>query len=205
MIENLDANSIPWRHVHVRPYRLDRVIGRKRFDSGQAETGRNPHSLEQYGKIAALIKALVMALDAWTLWFDRLRMRKHGGVLLIERSIIDLFIDPIRYGVSRLPSRLLLRLSLASLVSDVIVLCRCSPDLAFARKGEINTEEIVNQYCRWDELANHRGLLGPVVQIDTGTHPGVITLDWMIEIWHAQRAQDYSSNWKERVTGCVPR
>jgi hypothetical protein len=206
LIEDLDRNLIPWRHIHVRPYRVDAAIRRRTpFPSPDARTGTNPHGLKQYRILPAVIKAVVMALDASTLWFDRLIMKKQGGVLLVERSIIDLFVDPIRYGLSSLPFNFLLRLSITSLVVDLVVLCRCSPELAFDRKGEIDIREIANQYCRWDQLQKYRPLAGLVIQIDTATPPGPISLDAIVRMWQGLRKQYGASSCEGRIDGWAPR
>jgi hypothetical protein len=168
LTEDLDLNDIPWRHVHVRPYRLDSAIQRTRsLRSVDASRPRDPHSLRQYGAMPAAIKALIMTLDALTLWIDRLIMRRRAGVLIIERSIVDMFIDPTRYGLSRLPSRILRWLSCTSLVADVLVVCHCDPNLVFARKGETNIESIASQYSRWERVEKYCGLPSRIVRIDT--------------------------------------
>jgi GTPase SAR1 family protein len=184
LTENLDLNHVPWRHVHVRPYRLDGAIPRIRTSRPvDALAIRDPHAIRQYTPALAAIKALIMIVDALTLWIDRLIMRRCGGVLIIERSIVDIFIDPTRYGLSRLPSNILRRLSCRTLVADLLVVCHCNANLVFARKGETNIQAIASQYSRWGMFESYSSLSGRIVRIDTSRPLHGMSLGLIVRMW----------------------
>lgn len=143
----LDGQAIPWRRVYVRPKRLDRLL---RPEVASEVAPVDPHGDAcQLSPVTACAKAVWMALDAATLWLDRRRAKREGGVLLIERGIEDLAIDPIRYGLGRAPRRFLWGVVQLFSVADRVVLCVCPPDVAFARKGETDVTAMEAQYRNW--------------------------------------------------------
>jgi len=108
-----------------------------------------------------------MALDAGTLWFDRQRARRKGGVLLIERGIEDVVIDPTRYGLNRAPNWFLQGIVQWSSVADQVVLCVCPPVVAFARKRETDVVAMEEQYRNWAAVGQMWPFRGKVHEVNT--------------------------------------
>lgn len=165
IVRQLDAGAIPWRRVYVRPRRLDRLLR-----SGTPPEGASvdPHRhARQLAPVTACAKAAWMALDAGTLWFDRWSARREGGVLLIERGIEDVAIDPTRYGLSNAPMWYRRVLVQWFSVADRILLCICPPELAFARKGETDIAAMRAQYRNWTMVRRMRRFRGKVRDVNT--------------------------------------
>lgn len=161
----LDGDAIPWRRVYVRPKRLDRLL---RPEAASEGAPVDPHSDAcQLSPVTACAKALWMALDAGTLWFDRRRAKREGGVLLIERGVEDLAIDPIRYGLDRVPRRFLRGVAQLFSVADRVVLCVCPPDVAFARKGETDVAAMEAQYRNWATMRQLPRFQARIYEVNT--------------------------------------
>lgn len=168
IVRQLDSRAIPWRRTYVRPKRLDRFLRPGR--SSEAALGDPHRSARQLAPAVACAKAVWMALDAGTLWFDRWRAKREGGVLLIERGIEDAAIDPTRYGFSRAPVWFLRGVVQMSSVADRVVLCVCPPDAAYARKGETDVAAMAAQYRNWVVVGGMWRFRGKVHEVNT-EHP----------------------------------
>ncbi len=165
IVRQLDSDAIPWRRVYVRPKRFDRLL---RPETAASTPPADPHRHAcQLAPITACAKAIWMALDAGTLWSDRWRAKQEGGVLLIERGIEDLAIDPIRYGLGRAPKWFLRGIVQLFSVADRVVLCVCSPDVAFARKGETDIAAMKAQYRNWVTMQRMPRFRAKVYEVNT--------------------------------------
>lgn len=165
IVRELDGDAIPWQRVYVRPKRLDRLFRPRRSPEAAPV---DPHSAaNQLAPVIACAKAVWMAADAGTLWFDRRRARRDGGVLLIERGIEDVVIDATRYGLSRAPRWFLRGIVQMFSVADRVVLCVCPPEVAYARKGETNIAAMEAQYRNWAVVGQMLRFRGKMQEIDT--------------------------------------
>lgn len=156
------------RRIYVRPKILDRVVGRS--DDVAAGHG-DPHAgAHQLRLPLALAKAIWMGLDAALIRFIRSRMVGEGGVVIVERGIEDIVIDPTRYGLDRLPRSVRSAISQLCSPADRVVLCVCPPELAFARKGETGVAVMRRQYETWEYLAGVGRYRGRIRRLRSDEH-----------------------------------
>lgn len=141
----VSARVMHWR-PHVLP-RLGALIGRP------APDGRRPHAARPYGPIVSVLRLLYY-------WMDHLvghRMRIHplrrdGVLVILERGIWDMAVDPHRYRLGIRPG---LISALARLVPEpdlTLVLLGASSAIV-GRKRELPVDELDRQMRRWRELA----------------------------------------------------
>jgi thymidylate kinase len=110
-----------------------------------------PHEGRQYGWLLAGAKISLLLLEfilgVWSL------RRNGGGVVLFDRYILDLLVDPIRYRLSRVGGWMRVVLLLAP-KPDLLVVISAPAEMIQARKREVPIEETMRQLTEYKMLAN---------------------------------------------------
>jgi hypothetical protein len=111
-----------------------------------------------------LLRTLYYSVDFLAGYYlrDR-RVSQDLGLVLYDRGVLDMYVDPLRYGLAsgrtlRLLSRFLPR-------PDLVVLLYDEPGRIRARKAELEEDEIRRQLDAWMLLAD-AGEVNMVVQVD---------------------------------------
>jgi thymidylate kinase len=134
------------RTHHLRPHRLNRR---------NASTGPvvDPHAEPPRGRLGSVAALGFVLLDWWIGYWTRIvRERAKHGVVVFDRHLIDLQVDPLRYrygGPSwavRAACRLVPR-------PDVIVVLDAPAAVVQARKQEVTAAESERQSLAYRELA----------------------------------------------------
>jgi hypothetical protein len=84
-------------------------------------------------------------------------------LVLYDRCLLDMAVDPVRYGLRSRKGVILLWRILPR--PDCVVVLADDPSVIVERKNEISVDEVARQLSAWRSLAE-RGLVGPVVQVD---------------------------------------
>lgn len=141
------------RVIHWRPGvlpRLGALAGRP------APDGVEPHAALPYGRAVSVARLLYYWLDflAGSPLRTR-RLRRAGGLVVLERGYWDMAVDPVRYRLE-VASRLVEGLGRCLQEPDLtVVLLGDAPAIA-ARKNELAIEEVERQIQRWRALARGR-------------------------------------------------
>jgi thymidylate kinase len=131
---------------HLRPHRLNRRGG---------PTGPvvDPHGRPPRGAFASIAVLIFVILDWWIGYWSRIvRQRAKQGVVVFDRHLLDVLVDPLRYRyggpswVARLACRLVPR-------PDVIVVLDAPPGVVQARKQEVTPAESRRQSLAYRRLA----------------------------------------------------
>lgn len=121
---------------------LRRIMGRRRRPvvSSAAAVG------ERRGRSATESQARYytsLLVNAVTLML--IRRRRTSTILVWDRPPVDMVLDAERYGGGQSVPRMLRRLSLRYLMTDVTVVLLCDANEAFARKGEHTLERLTEK------------------------------------------------------------
>jgi thymidylate kinase len=116
---------------------------------GDGAVTRNPHEGRQYSP-ALIIAKLSLMLFEFRMGLPRLR-RSHQ-LVLFDRYIHDILVDPRRYRMERL--RWWMRLMLkAAPTPDLLIVVSAPADVIQTRKQEVPPEETVRQIIAYEALA----------------------------------------------------
>jgi thymidylate kinase len=141
------------RVLHWRPGvlpRLGALTGRP------APDGVRPHAAEPYGRLVSTGRLLYYWLDfvAGSLLRIR-RVRRAGGVVVLERGYWDMVVDPVRYRLGVAP-RLIAALGRLVSEPDLTIVLLGDAGVIAARTHELSVGEIGRQMVRWRALARGR-------------------------------------------------
>jgi thymidylate kinase len=131
-----------------------------------------PHAAEGRSRLVSLIKVLYYLVRAWALRvFILLPARARGSLVLIDRDVIDVAVDPIRYRMNapRWAVNLLLKLGPKA---DVHLIMSAKPNIVMMRSGELSAEEFVRLDEGYRLLASH---LPSAFILDAGQTPEDVT------------------------------
>ena len=131
---------------HLRPHRLNRH---------NASPGPvvDPHGLPPRGTLTSVAVLLFVILDWWIgYWTQIVRERAKHGVVVFDRHLLDVLVDPLRYRyggpswVARAACRIVPR-------PDLIVVLDAPPVVVQARKQEVTRSESERQSLAYRRLA----------------------------------------------------
>lgn len=116
---------------------------------GDATITTRPHEGRQYGPVLILAKILLMLFEFRC---GVARLRRQPRMILFDRYILDLLVDPRRYRMGHLRGwmRALLRLAPRP---DLLVILTAPPAMIQARKQEVPPEETARQLAAYEALA----------------------------------------------------
>lgn len=110
----------------------------------------NPHEGRQYGPIRTLAKICLMLFE---FRMGIRQVRKSGQLVLFDRFIHDLLVDPVRYRMGRVRWWMRLLLKLAP-KPDLVVIIVAPPEVIRSRKQEVPVEETERQVAAYRELSD---------------------------------------------------
>ena len=134
----------PWRSYYFAPGFLKRY--RPRADNTVTE---NPHEGRQYKAPLIFAKLSLLLVE---FGFGIPQARRQNLILLFDRYISDILVDPVRYRMhhSRWWMRLMLRLAPRP---DLLVIITAPADIIQARKQEVSFAETERQVEGYKALA----------------------------------------------------
>jgi hypothetical protein len=140
-----DPSLQPVVRYHWRPGvlpRLGALVGK------QGPTGGTPGTTTRGRTLSALRLAYYWA-DTQLGFVTRLhRQRRAGGVVVLERSFLDVAVDPVRYGFG-LPRWVVELAARASFKPQLVLHLSLPSSEVVARKAELPPSEIERQDQRW--------------------------------------------------------
>lgn len=101
----------------------------------------NPHDFGQYHPVVAVAK-LILLLTEFVAGIRK--YRSSNELLIFDRYIFDLYVDPLRYRLARLPKFILSLVRFAPR-PDLVVVVRAPYDVIQARKSEVSSSETKRQ------------------------------------------------------------
>lgn len=137
----------------------------KRYQSkGNDSVTTNPHEGRQYGS-ALIFAKLSLMLFEFRMGLPRLR--QNHQLVLFDRYIYDILVDPRRYRMERLRGWMRWMLKAAP-KPDLLVIVSAPVDMVQARKQEVSPEETARQMAAYKALAD---ILPDTVVINNNTTP----------------------------------
>ena len=116
------------------------------------EDGATPHGRPPSGPLGSFARLAYLALDLGLGWAPRIAApRIRCSLVLLERSSLDVAVDPARYRL-RLPSWVLRAFARLAPRPDLVLLLDAPADAIRARKPELRTAEIERQLRAWRTL-----------------------------------------------------
>lgn len=135
----------PVLHLHWRPGVLPgpgRVLGRP-------AAADRPHARPPHGRVLSKLLLTYYWTDWWAGWWTSIRrVRRAGGVVVIERGWMDTAVDPRRYRLD-VSGRWVRRLARTLPDVDLTVLLDADPTVLAGRKAELPAAEIARQRAAW--------------------------------------------------------
>lgn len=117
---------------------------------GDGSVTTNPHEGRQYGPALIFAKLSLMLFE---FHMGLPRLRHENGLVLFDRFIHDILVDPRRYRMERLRGWMRWMLKAAP-KPDLLVIISAPPDMIQARKQEVPPEETARQVAAYEALAN---------------------------------------------------
>lgn len=139
----LGAEGLPTKRLYFAPGFLKRYR-----PQNQGTVTTSPHEGRQYGSFLAAAKILVLLFE-FTVGVHLLRRRSE--VLLFDRFIHDLLVDPVRYRLGRVKIWMRWILKLAP-TPDLVVIVTAPPATIQARKQEVPLAETIRQVGAYQAL-----------------------------------------------------
>lgn len=134
--------------MSVLNIRFPSILPRRSWNQGPVT---EPHGKVPYSRWISLGKASYLFIDYLLGWIARVRpFAGRGGWVVIQRGWWDMAVDPRRYRLSS--SRRLLWLMGRVLPSpDLLLVLEAPPEVVFARKEELELQELERQMRSWRE------------------------------------------------------
>jgi thymidylate kinase len=146
---------------HLRPRRVNRR-------RASTEPVVDPHGQPARGRIASCAVLALVLLDWWIgYWTQIAKQRAKYGLVIFDRHLLDMVVDPVRYRYGGPPSLARLACRLAP-QPDVIVVLDAPPDVVRGRKQEVTPEESRRQSLAYRRLA---GQIPGAVLVDATAAP----------------------------------
>jgi thymidylate kinase len=118
-----------------------------------APTGDAPHSRNPSGGLVSAGRLLYLLVDTIIGWPSRVWLpRVRAKLVVIERGLADVAVDPTRYRV-RLPAVLLKHVTRLAPRATVTLVLRAPPEVIRSRKAELSVPEIERQLHEWQQKA----------------------------------------------------
>lgn len=113
----------------------------------------DPHALEARGIVTSVAKLGLWWLDSTLGYLTAVRPHlRRGRLVLFDRSVHDLLVDPRRYRFDR-PMGLARVLLRAAPAPDLFVVLDAPPEVLRSRKREVSRGEVVRQREAYRDLA----------------------------------------------------
>lgn len=144
--DKLTARGVDFARYYFAPGYLKRYR-----PSGPPTVTTNPHEGRQYGAGLVLLKIALMLFE-FNMGLPKVKHRNE--LVLFDRFIHDLLIDPRRYRLNGIRWWMRLLLKLAPRV-DLCVIITAPPAVIQARKQEVTPEETERQVLAYKEAARY--------------------------------------------------
>lgn len=168
--ESLAARGVDFARYYFAPGYL-----RRYRPSGTPTVNTNPHEGRQYGAGLVLLKVLLMLVE-FNMGVPQVKRR--NALVLFDRFIHDLLVDPQRYRMSRLRWWMQALLKLAPR-PDLVVIITAPPEVIQARKQEVPPEETARQVAAYRQAAR---LFPHTIEVDNTGPPEANALRILDEI-----------------------
>jgi thymidylate kinase len=146
---------------HLRPRRLNRR-------GASSEPVVDPHGQPPRGRLASSVLLALVLLDWWIgYWTQIAKQRAKYGLVVFDRHMLDMVVDPARYRYGGPPSLAQLACRLAP-QPDVMVVLDAPPEVVRGRKQEVTPEESRRQNLAYRRLA---GRVPGAVLVDATAAP----------------------------------
>lgn len=159
--DGLRSRKIDFERYYFAPGYLKRYR-----PSGMPTVNTNPHKGQQYGAGLVLLKVLLMLFE-FNMGLPKVKRRKV--LVLFDRFIHDLLIDPRRYRMGRVRwwMRVLLKLAPRP---DLVVIITAPPEVIQARKQEVPPEETARQVAAYRQA---KGLFPRTIGVENTGNPAI--------------------------------
>ena len=159
--DRLAARGVDFARYYFAPGYLQRYR-----PSGTPTVNTNPHEGRQYGAGLVLLKVLLMLFE-FNMGLPKVKRR--NSLVLFDRFIHDLLVDPRRYrmGRARWWMRALLKLAPRP---GLVVIITAPPEVIQARKQEVPPEETARQVAAYRQAAR---LFPRAVEVDNTGAPEI--------------------------------
>jgi thymidylate kinase len=168
--DGLQSREIDFERYYFAPGYLKRYR-----PSGTPTVNTNPHEGRQYGAGLVLLKVLLMLFE-FNMGLPKVKRR--NTLVLFDRFIHDLLVDPQRYRMGRVRWWMRVLLNLAPR-PDLVVIITAPPEVIQARKQEVPPEETARQVAAYRQAAR---LFPRAVEVDNTGTPEITVRRIMDEI-----------------------
>jgi hypothetical protein len=128
----------------------------------------DPHGRALDNPIKATLRSLYYGLDfVLGSWFVVGRKVKSGKLVVADRWVHDMVVDPARYGLRS--ARIMSVVCWLCRPADLLVVLRASPSVILARKAELSESEIWRQYSCWGHV---KCGFRKIESVSTNSNPG---------------------------------
>lgn len=172
---NLVEESLAARGVDFARYYFAPGFLRRYRPSGTPTVNTNPHEGRQYGAVLVLLKVLLMLFE---FNMGLTQVKRRNAVVLFDRFIHDLLVDPQRYRMNRLRWWMQALLKLAPR-PDLVVIITAPPEVIQARKQEVPPQETARQVAAYRQAAR---LFPHTIEVDNTGSPEAKALRILDEI-----------------------
>lgn len=148
ILEGVKGGLTQARRPWIARYFAPGFLPRYRSRVGGAVT-TDPHAGRQYSPPVVLVKVLLMLFE-FTMGVSQLR--KQSNIVLFDRFIHDLLVDPVRYRMGRVRWWMRALLMLAPR-PDLLIIVTAPASLIHSRKQEVPFEETERQNAAYLMLA----------------------------------------------------
>lgn len=142
--DELTAHGVNFARYYFAPGYLKRYR-----PSGSPTINTNPHEGRQYGAGLVLLKVLLMLFE-FNMGLPKVKRR--NPLVLFDRFIHDLLVDPRRYRMGRARWWMWALLKLAPR-PDLVVIITAPPEVIQTRKQEVPPEETTRQVAAYRQTA----------------------------------------------------
>lgn len=151
MVKDLNAIQV----IHFRPSilpNIKKLLSGKQYDSSKEEFS-SPHRAAPASFPSSLVRLVYYWFDYFFgYWFVNRRKCVKGNLLVFDRYYYDFIVDPRRSRINLPPCIRNLFLFLTPL-PDFVFFLDCDPDVVYARKQELERDEIERQLIEYRKLA----------------------------------------------------
>lgn len=155
----LEARGTDFTYRHFAPGFLKRYRPK-----GSGKVNINHRHDAQYGTVLKFVKLSLMLFE---FRIGLLRLRQKHGILLFDRYIHDVLVDPRRYRMECLRWWMVWMLKAAP-NPDLLIILSAPADVIQARKQEVGPDETARQLAAYEALA---GILPNTFIVGNDTRP----------------------------------
>jgi len=163
---------------HWRPFVLP-ALRKVVFRAGPTTPATPVMPSGAIGGLLSLFRTIYYSADWFLGYYVRDRIASHRlHAVLYDRCLVDMAVDPRRYGLTS--DRWVLGLWAALPKPDLTILLAGDPEQIHRRKAELSAQEIGRQLRRWRDLV-HQGYVDAVVSASTKDAAFELVLDLVLE------------------------